>query len=108
MAASVAYDTAFPADFLSIGGLFGTIVNVTLATNDYVTNGIDLASFVPGSTLIGAAVLSSTGTGSLTQIPNVNVTNKKLVLLKGTAGVNAEVSNGTSDAQVVKLLLLAI
>jgi hypothetical protein len=91
--------------FQAIGSLSAVIFDVTLATNDYVTNGIDFSSILPGGkTLIGAAVLSSTGTGSLTQIPAVDKTNKKLVLLKGTAGVNAEVSNGSSDAQVVRLL----
>lgn len=108
MAASVAYDTLYPANFLNIAAAWATIVNVTLATNDYLTGGVDLSTFLPGSTLIGGTVLGSTGAGALTQIPVVNPTTKKLVLLKGTAGANAEVTNATSDAQVVKLILWAI
>ncbi len=107
MAATVSYPDSQEA-YQSIGSLRGTLVRVTLATNDYVTNGIDVSSKLASGRVIGAIVLNSTGTGSLTQVPTFNATNKKLVLLKGTAGVNAEVSNGTSDSQVVDLLVLTV
>ncbi len=90
----------------ALGNLRAVLIDVTLATNDYVTNGIDVTSVLGAGQVVGAIVLSSTGVGSLTQIPNFNVTNKKLVLVKGAAGANAEVSNGTSDAQVVRILVL--
>lgn len=107
MAATVT-PAAGQSHFQSIGSLVATFIEVTLATNDYVTGGIDFSSELPGGTsLHGAIVVQSTGTGGLTQIPVIDRVNKKLVLLKGTAGVNAEVSNGTSDAQVVRILALS-
>jgi hypothetical protein len=104
MAATVTYPFPQLAQE-SIGSLHGSLIRVTLATNDYVTNGIDCSSLIPSGDVIGADVLNSTGVGSLTQVPTFNATNKKLVLLKGTAGVNAEVSNGSSDAQVVDIMV---
>lgn len=90
-----------------LGNLRGAIITVTLAANDYVTGGIDLSTVLPSSgPLHGAIVLESSGAGGLTQIPVIDRANKKLVLLKGTAGANAEVSNGSSDAQVVRILAL--
>lgn len=105
MTAAVAYDTDLPQDYLSIGGLKAAAVTVTLASNDYVTGGIDVSAYVPG-TVVGAFVIGNTGAGCVTQIPSFDVANKKLQLVKGTAGANAEVSNGTSDAQVVRLFVL--
>ena len=90
----------------SLGSLKGTIVDVVLATNDYVTGGIDVSSVTPSGDVVGAVVLKNTGAGAVTQIPSFDATNKKLQLVKGTAGANAEVSNGTSDAQTVRILIL--
>lgn len=106
MTASLAYDSTNPRSFNVAGNVRQTFITITLATNDYVTGGIDFSSYVPG-TFLGAHVVANTGAGSLTQIPAVDRTNKKLVLVKGTAGANAEVSNGSSDAQVVSLILLS-
>src|SRR4249920_3572789 len=89
----------------SIGSFHGTLVTVTLATNDYVTGGIDFSSVCPSGDFVGAIVLSSTGTGAVTQIPVVDTANKKLMLMIGAAGVSSQAANGSSDAQVVRLLL---
>lgn len=92
----------------SIGSFHATLIRVTLAVNDYVTGGIDLSAKVPSGTVLGAEIINSTGAGALTQIPSFNATSKKLVLIKGTAGVNAEVSNGSSDAMVVDLFVYTV
>ncbi len=97
----------FPqVEYQALGSLRGTLIRVTLATNDYVTNGIDVSGSLPSGDVVGAIVLNSTGTGSLTQVPSFNATNKKLVLTIGAAGVNTEAANGSSDAQVVTILVL--
>lgn len=104
MAATVSYP--FPQEAQqSIGSFHATLIRVTLATNDYVTGGIDVSSYLPSGDVLGADVIGSTGTGAVTQIPSFDVTNKKLQLIQGTAGANAEVTNGTSDAQVVTLFV---
>lgn len=104
MAATVTYP--FPQEAQqSIGSFHATLIRVTLATNDYVTGGIDVSSKLPSGDVLGADIINVTGTGALTQVASFNATTKKLVLLKGTAGVNAEVSNGSSDAQVVTLFV---
>ncbi len=107
MAATLAVQPGFPPEYEIWGSVKVTHVTVTLATNDYVTNGIDFSSYVPG-TIVGAIVIGNTGAGAVTQIPSVDNVNKKLQLVKGTAGANAEVSNGTSDAQVVVLAILSL
>lgn len=107
MAATVTYP-AGQQTYQSIGSLLATVIDVTLATNDYVTGGIDFSSLLPGGKdFIGAVVISSTGAGAVVQIPSVDKTNKKLQLVIGTAGVNTEAANGTSTAQVVRLLALS-
>lgn len=90
--------------FQAIGSLRAAIITVTLATNDYVTGGIDFSALLPAGEFLGAAVLSSTGAGNVVQIPVVDVTNKKLLLMIGAAGVNVQAANGSSTAQVVRLL----
>lgn len=105
MAATVSIP--FPQEaFQSLGALRGTLIRVTLATNDYVTGGIDVSASLPSGDVVGAVVLANTGAGAVTQIPSFDSTNKKLQLVKGTAGANAEVTSGTSDAQVVTILVL--
>ncbi len=89
----------------SLGSLHGKIVRVTLATNDYVTDGISVSSFVTG-TLVGGIILNSTGAGAVVQTPVFDVPTKKLLLMIGAAGVNVQAANGSSTAQVVDILLL--
>jgi hypothetical protein len=90
----------------SIGSLHGTVIRVTLATNDYVTGGIDLSSLIPSGSLIGGIILQSTGAGAVVQIPVFDVATKKLLLMIGAAGVNVQAANGSSTAQVVDILVL--
>lgn len=108
MTASIAYSTATPQAYVAVGSLKGTVLAVTLAANDYVTGGIDVSSYLPSSSVVGAIVLANTGAGAVTQVPSFDSANKKLQLIKGTAGANAEVSNGSSDAQVVTILVLTL
>lgn len=105
MAATVTYPNP-QETYQSIGSLKATLVRVTLATNDYVTDGIDVSSLVPSGTVLGAIVINSTGAGAVVQIPVFDVPTKKLLLMIGAAGVNVQAANGSSTAQVVDLLVL--
>lgn len=88
------------------GQLRATIFDVVLATNDYVTNGIDLSSFLPSGDFVGAVILGTTGAGAGVGAlrPHINITTKKLMLFEGAAGDDAEEGNGASDAVTVRVL----
>ncbi len=89
----------------AFGSLHGRIVRVTWATNGYATNGADLSTYIRGS-LIGAVIIGNTGAGALVQIPQFDYATKKLTLLFTDGTTIVEVTNGTSTAQVVDVLLL--
>lgn len=92
------------------GGLRVTIFDVVLATNDYVSDGISLASLVPGgTTLVGAVVLGQVGT-LVGYVPVVDITNSKIALFEsGTADAALDqVDNGASTAVTVRVAVWSV
>lgn len=90
----------------SIGSFHGRFVTVTFAGSDYVSGGIDLSTYVNSGDVLGAVVVGQTGALEFTSVPVFDPSSKKLILMKGTAGANAEVANGAGEAGTVTLLIL--
>lgn len=90
----------------SIGSFHGRFVTVTFAGSDYVSGGIDLSTYVNSGSVVGALVVGVTGALEFTSTPQFDPSSKKLILVKGTSGADAEVGDGAGEAGTVTLLLL--
>lgn len=101
MAASLS--NALPQQAVSVGSLRAVVFDVVLATNEYLTDGIDFSAQLPYGTFVGAAVIDQSGAA---YVPQVSRANKKLLLYRqdGSTGVLVQVANASSTAVTVRLL----
>lgn len=96
----------------AIGNLRGRIVDVALATNDYVTNGVAVSAAAVGLNEIYGAVVIGQDATEVGYLPVWDQVNLKLKLHQdvtpAATAAFVEVGNGASTAVTFRLLVIGV
>lgn len=113
---AVTITNKIPQQGVSVGGLKARVVNVALATNDYLTGGVAVsAASVNLNEIYGAIVVGQDGT-AVGYLPVWDAANAKVLLFQSidpasAGGANTplvQVSNAVSVAVTVRLYVLGV